>query len=96
MTGNLTSAVTDLSRVDGYAVYAIWTTGPVGTIKLQASVDGVSFIDYPNSETPVNGAGNVIWEVTTAFYDKIRVVYTYTSGTGTLNVQINGKGDILG
>lgn len=95
MATSLTSSAVDLSRVDGYSIYAKWTGAPVGTIKLQASLDGINYVDYPSSTSTVNGAGDIIWEVTTAFYDKIQVVYTRTSGTGTLDVQINGKGDLL-
>lgn len=95
MTSTLTSTAMDLSRIDGYAIYAKWTGTPVGDIKLQASVDGTNYIDYPGSDIAITAAGDAIWEVTTAYYDKIRVVYTFTSGTGTLNVQINGKGDLL-
>jgi hypothetical protein len=95
MSGNLTSAPVDLSKTDGYSVYAEWSGSPVGTMKLQVSLDGIHYVDYTGSQTPVNGVGNVIWEVTTAFYDNIRVVYTYGSGSGTLNVQINGKGDLI-
>jgi len=95
MSGNLTSSVQDLSITNGFSVYAKWTGSPVGIIKLQISVDGINFVDYSGSQTAVNGAGDALWEITTAFYNKIQVVYTFTSGSGTLNVQINGKGDQL-
>lgn len=96
MSSSITSSPSvDMSRTDGYAVYAKWTGAPVGDIKLQASVDNVNFVDIIDSDSPVNGPGDIMWEVTTAFYDKFRVVYTRTSGTGVLNAQINGKGDLL-
>lgn len=91
MTSDLISDVKDLSLVDGYAIYANWTGSPVGTIKLQVSVDGTNFVDLSGSETEVNSAGEALWEVTTAYYDKVRTYYTFTSGSGTLNVRINGK-----
>jgi len=94
MSTDVESTVTDMSKTNGYSVYAKWTGSPVGTIKLKASLDDINFVDITGSETAVNSTGEVLWEVTSAFYDKLKVVYTSTSGTGTLNVQINGKGDI--
>ena len=93
MSADVTSSAVDLSKVDGYAVFAKWTGAPVGTIKLEVGLDGQNYVEYPGSATAVNGAGDALWEVTTAFYDKVRVKYERTSGTGSLNVQINGKGD---
>lgn len=95
MSGNLVSISQDLSVTNGYGIYAKWTGSPVGTIKLQATLDGINFIDYPGSATSVNNAGDALWEVSTAFYGRVQVVYTFTSGSGTLNVQILGKGDQL-
>ena len=83
----------DMSVTNGYSVYAQWTGSPVGTIELQASLDGVNFVTIAGSPTPVNGPGEALWEVTTAFYDRVRIKYIPSGGSGTLNVQINGKGD---
>lgn len=96
MSSNITSTVVDLSRTDGYSISSSWTGAPAGTIKLQVSIDNILFFDYPSSATVVSGAGSAMWEITTAFYDKVQLVYTRSSGTGTLNAQINGKGDLIG
>lgn len=92
MSGNISSSEVDLSKCDGYSIYAKWTGAPVGTLKLTVSVDGINYVDLSGSETEVSGAGDAMWEVATAYYDKVKAVYTRTSGTGTLNVQCNGKG----
>lgn len=92
MATSLTSSAADMSNLDGYAIFAQWTGSPVGTIKLKVSVDSITYVDLSGSETVVNGAGDALWEVPIAFYDKVQVVFTRTSGTGTLNAQINGKG----
>jgi hypothetical protein len=94
MTSNITSSVVDLSITDGYSVYAKWTGTPVGAIQLKASLDGINFVIIAGSPTDVNGPGEALWEVTTAFYDKILVEYVASGGSGTLNAQINGKGDM--
>lgn len=94
MSANITSDVVDLSRIDGYSVYAKWTGGSAaGTIKLEVSLDDINYVDLSGSETSVSGPGEALWEITSAFYDKVRVVFTRSSGSGTLNVQINGKGE---
>jgi len=92
MSGDVVSETVDLSKIDGYAIYASWTGSPVGSIKIRTAVNDSNFVDYPGSSTSVNGAGEALWEITTAFYDRVQVVYTRTSGSGTLNIQINGKG----
>lgn len=95
MSSTITSSVTDLSKTDGYGIEANWTGSPVGTLKLQVSINNLPFVDYPSSATAVNGPGTAIWEVTTAFYSSIQLVYIPSSGSGTLNAQILGKGDFL-
>lgn len=92
MSTSLMSSDVDLSKCDGYSVYAKWAGAPIGTLKITTSLDGINYVDLSGSETEVNGSGDAMWEVATAFYDKIKVVFTRTSGTGTLNVQCNGKG----
>lgn len=92
MTTNLTSPSVDLSKIVGYCVYAKWTGSPAGAIKLQASLDDTNFVDIQYSEQAISGAGDFMWNVSNAFYDKVRVVFTFSGGTGTLNAQINGKG----
>lgn len=95
MSSNVTSPVVDLAKTDGYSIDAIWTGSPVGTIKLQVTRDGITFFDYPSSSTAVSGSGSAMWEITTANYSQVRVVYVFSSGTGTLNSGILGKGDLL-
>ena len=93
MTGNLTSTIPDLSLTDGYAIQAWWSGTPVGTLQLEVSNDGNTWTVMGESVTAVSGVGTALWLEDYAMYDKVRVVYTATSSTGTLNVQINGKGD---
>jgi hypothetical protein len=97
MAGNITSPIVDLSKTDGYGIYAVWTGSPSGTIELQGSLTGLpqDFVTIPNSATPVSGPGNALWEVTTAFYAYVQVVYVASSGSGSLNARVLGKGDLL-
>ena len=91
----ITSTVMNLEHMLGFAVQAIWTgAGASGTIKLQASIDGITFSDIPNSAQTILGAGSFIWNMENGkFYKYFQVVYTKTGGsTGTLNVLSNVKG----
>lgn len=92
MSTNLTTDVIDTSRLNAVVFFAKYTGAPVGSLKLQVSVDNVNFVDLPDSPQAVSAAGQFMWNVTDTNYDKIRLVYTRTSGTGTLNVQVNAKG----
>lgn len=92
MAANVTSAWVDLSRVDVYSLTAKWTGSPVGTFKLQFSLDESDPRDIPETIISVNGADVASFTEANAAYDKVRAVYTRTSGSGNLTVQINGKG----
>ena len=93
MSVPITSPVTDMSNTESFSVQAVWTGSPVGTIKLQVSTNGTTFVDVPDSVTPVSGTGNAIWDgYTGTGCDKIQVVYTPSSGSGTLSAWISGKG----
>ena len=92
MSGNLESSVVDVSRLDAVVFYAKYTGSPVGELKLQVSVDSINYVDLADSNVNIAAAGQFMWNVTNTNYDKIKLVYTFTSGSGTLNVQANVKG----
>jgi hypothetical protein len=103
MGGDYTSSPVYLNQIAMGSIEAVWTGSPVGEIKLQVSVNhkeaangGVAvagtWTDYTNSEYSMTTAGSVVWNLSNIGYQYIRVVYTRTSGTGTLNVFGMGKG----
>jgi hypothetical protein len=97
MTGNITSTAVDLVRTQQYSIQAVWSGSPVGTIQLNVSNDigscanASNWVTYTSSLQTVNGAGNFLWNVAYANYNCVEVVYTFTSGSGTLNVIYGGK-----
>ena len=93
MSQDITSTTVDLSKTVGYAIYAKWTGAPAGTIKIRVAVNEVNFVDLPNTERTITVADDFMWNVKDVYYDKVQVVFTRSSGTGVLNVQINGKGN---
>lgn len=90
MAGSLASSTIDISNAMGYCVYAVWSGAPVGNIIIQASLDGVVFKDV--STTAAGGAaGSVFSNNDGIHYPFVKVIYTFTSGTGTLNVNLSAK-----
>lgn len=94
MSADITSASESLLHIFGYCVQVQWSgTSPVGTLTLEASNDGASWSTVDGSLDDVYGdSGSGIYHVTDVFYPYVRLKYTRTSGTGTLNATINLKG----
>lgn len=90
-------------RLEGYdevGIQAVFTGSPTGTFKVQISVQqgsdevgtGVNnWTDVANSSQAVTASGNIFWDLRTGA-KWVRVVYTFTSGTGNLTVQMFAKG----
>lgn len=106
MVAEVDSKPQDLNQVPLYSIQAVWTGSPVGSLKLQLSNDIinsnppqaynpiqiVNWTDYSGSLTVVNGAGNFVWNCLDVGYRWVRLVYVFSSGTGTLNATFCGKG----
>lgn len=75
----------------GCAVQAVWTGSPVGTLVLQASLDGAHWSNIPGSDVAVNGAGDFVWLLNPVEVPSLRAVYTRTSGSGSLIVLGSSK-----
>lgn len=82
-----------IEHIYGYSVQVAFTGVFAGTFKIQVSNDkGVSptvWNDLANSSAAVvggayGGEAGIIWNVEKSFYRWFRVVYTPSSGTGTL------------
>lgn len=70
---------------DKFSIQLIWGGTPTGNLKLQASNDGVNWVDIPGTSLALGGsAGSAILNIDDAFYTQFRVVFTWTLGSGTL------------
>ena len=95
MSGNITGSSYDMSQSFGYKVYFTWTGSPTGTVKMQGSLDGSIWYDIPDSgASGITGgtSGSLQFKDATCMDIFVRPVFTFSSGTGTLNVQIAKKG----
>lgn len=94
----ITSTAIDLTNNNQWAIQAIWTGSPVGTIKLQVSNDIVDLCsnvthwsDYTQTIQTVSSAGDFLWNSWVANYHCLRLIYIKTSGTGSLNATYSRK-----
>jgi len=99
MGASITSDQVPLSFEDNVGLQVVWTGTPTGTLDVQISLDptnlgwqsipSTSFV--PTPAIPSGSAGSNYYELmqTTAAF--IRLVYTRTSGTGTLKAKITAK-----
>lgn len=89
MSGTLTTVSTSMLVKKLAAVQCVYTGSPVGSLALQVSVDGISFVDALTQA--VTGADTTIFNLPLLGSCYIRVKYTFTSGTGSLNVTVTIK-----
>lgn len=102
-TAAITSSVTSIQFLDNIGVQVNWTgTAPVGTIAVQVSADYAAdefgnvtnagnWFTLPVSPAVSGGTGSVYVDLNQMSAPWLRVVYTKTSGTGTLNAFITAK-----
>lgn len=101
---SLTSAVTDIRFLDNVGIQLNATGVPVGTFDVQVSADYAQDYDgnvtasgnwisvtLPSTPSVAGAAKQIYIDINQISAPYIRVVYTRTSGTGTLNAFITGK-----
>jgi hypothetical protein len=82
----------DVSQYLGYYLQAVFDYSgggtSAGTVKLQTSIDGVNYDDYPNSSKAITSATtSASWEVYYKFHQYVRVAWVNGSGTnGSMTV----------
>lgn len=93
LSGNLISPSQQLTQMAMCSIQASWSgSSPVGSLRLQISNNNTVWSDYTGSGVAVNGDGNFLWNLINTAFQYVRVVYSFTSGTGTLSITVNGKG----
>lgn len=97
MSGSL-SAVQQLDQIYAYSVEAVYSGSPTGTLLLQASNDWDpsastgTWTTIDDSSNSITSSGSSFWNVTSSNYKYLKFVYTFSSGSGTLNVFFYGRG----
>lgn len=81
----------DASRLVNWAVHWIWTGTTRGDLKVQASLDGVNWFDFPNASKNVNSSpGQHMFQYSGGGVYVFRSVFNRTSGSGTLTAIFSG------
>lgn len=100
MSGNLNSVGVDMLSLPFGAIELIWTGTPTGTFSIDGSIDNVSNSGlvtkwYPTGTdvtNPSGSASSTLVNLSGIGFRWIRVSYTRTSGSGSLTVNVFGKG----
>lgn len=93
------SLAIDAKYLDNVSVQAIFTGSPVGALSVQVSNDTTTaqanvgtWTDYSGMAYTISAAGDIVFNMSNVGSRWIRLVYYKTSGTGTLNAYVSGKG----
>ena len=84
-SANITSAPADLGDLKDFSIQHVFSSGTLqGTLKLQSSNNGTSFIDVAGSSVAITAGDETMSNVIGGQYRYVRVSWTRTAGTGTL------------
>lgn len=104
MSGDLQSVGVDMLSLPFGAIEAIWTGNPTGTFSVDGSVDNVPSANlvtnwYPTgtaTNDPAGSASSALINLSGIGFRWVRLSYVRTSGSGSLTVNIFGKGGFSG
>lgn len=100
MSGNLTTPGVDMLSLPFGAIELVWSGTPTGTFSVDGSIDNAATYNlvtnwYPTGtfiNAPSGSPGSTLINLMGIGFRWIRVSYTRSSGSGSLNVKIFGKG----
>lgn len=76
----------------GMCLQFAWTgASAAGTLKLQASNDASQWDDLDLMTIAVSGPSQTMFVLSTGYFQYLRAVFTFTSGTGSLSGTYNAK-----
>lgn len=99
LSGNWSSEAIPLESIEDFSIQLIFTGAPVGSFKLQGSNDPgqalantralmsskiVNWTDIGDSTQAIAASGDHLYTVRDAAYNWVRVVWTFSSGTGSI------------
>lgn len=95
MSANIVSKSMPTPQSRTLGITMVFTGSPTGTFNVESSNDNTNWIDLPFTEGVIAASGSGDSHALTLKefpFDFVRVVYTFTSGTGVLNVIVKAKG----
>lgn len=93
VSGGSVTAARELTHNKAYSVQVKWSgSGVTGLAKLQASLNGVDWLDIPDSTQTISGSsGGFMYDVTEANYNWLNIVCTSSSGSITFEAWLQLK-----
>ena len=93
LSADRTSQTIDLSSYYLASIQATVTgASAAGTASLYGSDDNTNFTKVSGSDATISGAGNGTWNIGQVGYRYIQVRFAFSSGTGTMVLELFGKG----
>lgn len=97
MTENLVSNGIDLRNRVGCGIQFKYTGAPEGTMTVESTCDDIlsgtqNWVTVAGSTVAVTGIGDWVYNISDNRTGFVRLVYTFTSGTGTLTGKVIIKG----
>lgn len=89
ITGSAPLLLNDNDMVFVQALFS--GTDVAGTAKIQASADNTTYTDMAGQSQSVASSGSYAWNITDLAAKYMRLVWTYSSGTGNITVKANIK-----
>lgn len=90
MSSSITSSSTNILYTDRVGYQLVWTGTPSGTFTLEVSNDETTWVSVDTGILASGAAGDAFIDFETAA-KFVRLVYTASSGSGTLNAHITAK-----
>lgn len=83
----------DIDALGYIVIFLKWTGTPTGTIAIECTTDGTNYGDIVVDPviTLSGAAGQHFVHIRWSPFKKVRLAYTRTSGTGSLDAYITGK-----
>jgi hypothetical protein len=91
MASSFQSDEINLTQKGGFAIHAIFTGSPVGSLYIAVSIDNSNWIVLADSAQAISAAGDVFYNVDLANYSSARLHYSATSGSGSLDAKFSTK-----
>ena len=103
MSADITGPATNISYLDNVAIQLNFTGTPTGTFSIQGSLDHKEYngqivnagnfvpLTFSSTLAASGAAGQILLDLNQLSFPYIRIVYTRTSGSGSLDAYISAK-----